>query len=64
VKHALYILAALAAAVVFMCIASGCTAPMIEKKYDITVYQYGTGDNNVSSEFLKETTVEPKVSYK
>jgi len=43
---------------------AGCSAPMIQKQYEITVYQYGIGDNNVSSEFLKETSVDPSLNIK
>jgi len=43
---------------------AGCSAPMIAKQYDIRVYQYGVGDNNVKSDFLKETSVDPSVNVK
>jgi len=42
----------------------GCSAPMIQKQYDIRVYQYGVGDNNVKSDFLKETSVDPSLNVK
>ena len=42
----------------------GCRAPMIAKCYEINVYQYGVGHNNVSSEFLKETSVDPSLNIK
>lgn len=43
---------------------TGCSAPLVAKQYDIRVYQYGVGDNNVSSEFLKETSVDPSLNIK
>ena len=51
-------------ALAFLLACAGCSAPMIAKQYDIRVYQYGVGDNNVSSEFLKETSVDPSVNVK
>ena len=54
----------LAATLAASLLASGCSAPMIAKQYDIRVYQYGVGDNNVKSDFLKETSVDPSVNVK
>ena len=51
-------------ALVLVLACAGCSAPMIQKQYDIRVYQYGVGDNNVKSDFLKETSVDPSVNVK
>ena len=61
-RLALWLAVAALLAVVAGCM--GCRAPMIAKQYDIRVYQYGVGDNSVSSEFLKETSVDPSLNLK
>jgi hypothetical protein len=49
--------AALIVAGAFLC--AGCRGPMVEKTYNIAIYQIGL--NSVASDVLKETEVSPQI---